>query len=110
MLYEVITPSGASYIDADNSRQAKAKTCKALHIKPSDYWNGTSSMKAQKFNVGYPEVFYRPLTDDKTLQPFIGKNVLLYDEHHETAALLIRKATIEQIRHFMDEYTSIIVL
>lgn len=104
MLYEVTTTSGRCYIqDAGNNHEAKVKACKEHHV------TGIGFMKAQKVNVDYPEVFYRPLMDDETLEPMIGKDVVLYDEHHGTATR-IRKATAEQIRYFMGEYTSIIVL
>lgn len=110
MLYEVTIHSGTSFIiSSTNSKKAKTEVCKKIRCKPSDYWNGISSMHAQKVKVDYPKAFYQSLIGDETLECFVGKDVILYDEHHG-AATRIRKATVESIRYFMDEYTSIIIL
>ena len=110
MFYEVTTPSGnISIVQADNSRKAKVSVCKDQGFKPSDWWTGVSSMQARKLQVDYPETVYRPQGSDEKLQPFAGKDVILYDEHHGTS-VRIRKATVDSIRYFLDEYTSIIVL
>lgn len=110
MLYEVSTPAGAnSIIDADNSRDAKIKTCKYLRIKPSDFWSGVSSMKARMVEVDFPETIYQPGHDEEKLQQLEGKDVLIYDEHHGTS-IRIRKATAAAIEYYLDGYSTIIVI
>lgn len=110
MLYEVTTPSDSSIvIQANNSKEAKVKTCKHFGFKQSDYWTGVTSMKAHKVNVDCLDVVYRPMSDDEILKKLTGNDVILYDEHHGTATRL-RKATLESIKYFMDEYTTIIIL
>ena len=110
MFYEVTTLAGnISIVQADNSRKAKVSVCKDQGFKHSDSWTGVSSMQARKLQVDYPETIYRPLGNNIFLEQLAGKDVILYDEHHGTATR-IRKATVELIRYFLDEYTSIIVL
>ncbi len=110
MLYEVITASGSSIItEASSSREAKSNICKKLQIRPSDYWHGVPSMKAHRVYVDYPEAHYRALNCPEVLEQFSGKDIILYDEHHGTAAR-IRKATPGVISYYMNEYTTIIEL
>lgn len=49
------------------------------------------------------------MSDDEILDKFAGKDVILYDEHHGTATR-IQKASLESIKYFMDEYTTIVIL
>ena len=110
MFYEVTTLAGnISIVQADSSREAKVKVCKDQGFKPSDRWSGISSMHARKLDVDYPETVCYPSFTDESLQSFAGKDVILFDEHHGTA-IRIRKSTIEKIRYFLNEYTSIIDL
>lgn len=108
MYYEVTTPSGSSsIIQADNGRQAKAIMCEQRRIQQSDPWNGVSSMQARKLDIDFPETVY--MFDETSLAELEGKDVLIFDEHHGTA-VRIHAASVESIRYFLDEYSSIITL
>lgn len=110
MFYETTTSSGLNcIIQADSSRQAKVKACKEHGFKPSDKWTGACSMHAHKLAVDYPETVFYPSFTEEALQPFVDKDVILYDEHHGTS-VRIRKATVESIQYFLDEYSTVILL
>lgn len=110
MLYEVTTPSGnTSIVQADSSREAKVKVCKDQGFKHSDFWTGDRAMKAHKLDLDYPETVCYPTFAEESLQPFVGKDVILYDEHHGTS-VRIREATVESIKYFLDGYITVIVL
>lgn len=109
MFYEVTTPSGSSIVQADSSRQAKVMLCRKMRIRPSDYLRGVSSMQARKLNIEFPDTVYRPLYDEESLQRFVGRDVVIYDEHHGISTR-IKAATVETIRYFLDEYSAVIAL
>lgn len=69
-------------------------------------------MQARKIDIDYPEVIHQSrydYDDEKQLQKYLGKDVIIYDEHHGLAVRM-RKATVASIAAFMDEYSVIIVL
>jgi len=109
-LYEVTTSTGSNtIINATDSQDAKKKVCKQLGFNPMDPWAGTSSMKAHRINVDYLEVNYRPSDVEEVLQQYKGKDVVIYDDHHGTA-IRIKKAAVATLQHYIDDYSSIIVL
>ena len=102
--YEVVTRYGASYLtNADNAKMAKEE------IKKRQMYPSTFGMKANKINISHPEAIDRPLNDEDVLEAYVGKDIVIYDEHHGTATR-IKKATLGVIQHFIDEYTTIIIL
>lgn len=101
MYYEVTRPNGRINItQADSIREAKAKTCK-------DWGVQSGSITIQKMSVDFPECVHR--FDDESLAGLKGKSVMIFDEHHGTA-VRIHAASVESIRHFLDEYSTVIVL
>lgn len=62
-----------------------------------------------KIKAEYPEVIYRPGHNEEAYQQCVGKDIIIYDEHHGTATR-IRKATAAAIDHYMDGYSTIIIL
>lgn len=96
-------------IDADSSKEAKTKRCRQLHRKQSDPWTGASPMTARKVTVDYPDAHYRPGYNEDLFEQLEGKDIIIYDEFHGVSTR-IRKATSTAIGHFVDEYSTIIVL
>lgn len=107
MLYEVSTGAISSIVTAGNSREAKKEFAKQRRgTRPSGYY--LSSLQASKIDVDYPDTHYQGCNEE-LFQQLEGKDVLIYDEHHGTSVRL-RKATAAAIEHFVDEYSTIIVL
>lgn len=108
MFYDVTTLSGSSsIIEADNSREAKAKLCKQRRIMQSDPLIGTRSITARKLDIDFPESIHR--FDETSMAEIEGKDVLIFDSHHRTA-VRVRAASVESIRYFLDEYSTVIIL
>jgi hypothetical protein len=107
MYHEVNTPSGSnSIILADSSKEAKKEYVRLRGAtRPSGYY--FRFLQARKFAIDFPETTYRPHAADT--DQMIGKDIILYDEHHGSS-IRIRQDTAVPIRHFLDEYTTIIVL
>lgn len=49
--------------------------------------------------------------DDKheSLSNYVGKNVVMYDEHHGSA-ILLKNASLKRLQEIYDEYTVVITL
>ncbi len=102
--YEVTASSGTSHIIyADNAREAKQ------NVQKRQYYPSTYRMTATRIDISNLEVLYRPLNDEEVLEQYIGKDVVIYDEHHGTA-IRIKRATLAAIQHFIDGYSTIIIL
>ena len=69
---------------------------------------GRSGIEISK-QVEHLEVHYCPGHDMKLFRKLRGKEVLVYDSHHG-CAVRIRKATVTIIDHYVDSYSTIIVL
>jgi len=99
MLYEVSTPAGSFVEEASCIFEAKLKVRQRFDCR---------SMQAKKIDVDYPEVIYRGEGKDR-LQDLVDKDIIIYDEHHGTA-VRIRKATVAILDHYLDEYSTVIIL
>lgn len=97
----------------------KLSTQWTYHISPKLFYEyigeykeiveiGQTNIETSK-QVGHLEVHYCPGHDEKLFRKLKGKDIIIYDEHHGTS-VRIRKATTAAIDHYVDEYSTIIVL